>query len=44
MKLRIAYNIRTRFDNIDLSTLCLSLSQFIADYMPGWVVIMQVIS
>ena len=30
MKLRIVYNIKTRFDNVDLSTLCLSLSQFIA--------------
>lgn len=42
MKFRIVYNIRTRFDHVDLSTLC--LSQFIADYMQGWLVIMQVIS
>lgn len=44
MKLRIVSNMRTRFDNVDLSALCLSLSQFITDYMRGWVVIMQVIS
>lgn len=44
MKLRIVYDIRTRFDNVDLSTLCLRLSQFTADYMQGWVVIMQVIN
>lgn len=44
MKPSIVYNIRIRFDNVDLSTLCLSLSQFVADYMWGQVVIMQVIS
>lgn len=44
MKLRIVYNIRTRFDNVHLSTLRPSLSHFIADYMQGWVVIVQVIS
>lgn len=44
MKLRIMFNIRARFENVGLSTLCLSLSWLTADYMWGQVVIMKVIS